>query len=88
MRFLPIKFIERIGALQASQYIEGVGYILSHTQKAIGYVQDYIWFMADHSIGGDDLIGGNKKKFEANNVKCRVIIQGGNIFNVSNLHYK
>lgn len=61
MKFPPIEFIERIGELQESQYIEGVGYNLSHTQKAIGYAQDSIWFMADYSIGGDDLIAGDKK---------------------------
>ena len=57
--FLPLEFIERIGELQESEYIEGVGQILSHTQKAASEAEDYNWLMADHPIGGDDFISGN-----------------------------
>ncbi len=87
LAILPVEFIERIGELQESEYIEGVGQILSHTQNSVKEAEEYIWLMADHPIGGDEFIMGNKK-FETSNVVWRVIIPGGNNFDVSNLHYE
>jgi predicted transcriptional regulator len=86
MALLPLEFIERLGELQESEYTEGVGKILSHTQQAVREAEEYIWLMADHPIGGEEFIGGNMK-LEASDVKWRIIIPGGNDFAPSSLHY-
>jgi predicted transcriptional regulator len=86
MTLLPLEFIERFGELQESEYVEGVGKILSYTQQTVREAEEYIWLMADHPIGGDEFIGGNMK-LETTNVKWRIIIPGDNNFNPSDLQY-
>ena len=86
MALLPIEFIERIGELQESEYVEGVGQILSYTQQTAKEAEEYIWLMEDHPIGGDEFIGG-KMKLETTDVKWRIIIPGDNNFDLSDLRY-
>ncbi len=83
---LPLEFIERFGELRESEYTVGIGKILSYIQQTVREAEEYIWLMADHPIGGEEFIGGNKK-LEATNVKWRVIIPGDNDFDSSNLRY-
>lgn len=86
MALLPLEFIERFGELQESEYVEGVGKILSYTQQTVREAEEYIWLMADHPIGGEEFIGGNTK-LETTDVKWRIIIPGDNNFDPSDLQY-
>ena len=71
---LPLKFIERLGELQESQYGEKVGAILVHLQQVVQDAEDYIWMMADHPLGGQEYVTKSGKLENTSSVTWRVII--------------
>jgi predicted transcriptional regulator len=71
---LPLEFIERLGELQEGRYGEKVGSILAHTQQVVQDAEEYIWLMADHTLGGQQYITGSGKLESTSSVTWRVII--------------
>jgi predicted transcriptional regulator len=72
--FLPLEFIERLGELQENEYGEKVGAILAHVQQVVQYAEEYIWLMADHTLGGQGYVTGSGKLESTSSVTWRVII--------------
>jgi predicted transcriptional regulator len=70
---LPSEFLERIGELQESGYGEKVGSVLAHTQQVVKDAGEYIWLMADHPLGGEELVI-KSGKLESSAVTWRIII--------------
>jgi len=71
---LPLEFIERLGELQEGQSADKVGSILEHTQHVVQDAEEYIWLMADHTLGGQEYVTGSGKLESTSSVKWRVII--------------
>jgi predicted transcriptional regulator len=71
---LPLEFIERLGELQEGEYGEKVGSILSHTQQVVQDAEEYIWLMADHSLGGQEYVAGSGKLESSSTVTWRIIV--------------
>jgi predicted transcriptional regulator len=72
---LPLQFIERLGELHRFEYDEKVGFVLAYTQRVIYDAEEYVWLMADHPLGGQEYVGGNK--LDISDVTWRVIIPAG-----------
>jgi predicted transcriptional regulator len=71
---LPLEFIERLGELQEGQYGDKVGSILAHAQQVVQDAEEYIWLMADHTLGGQGYVTGSGKLESSSTVTWRVII--------------
>jgi predicted transcriptional regulator len=83
--FLPPEFIERIGELQESKYVDRVGSILAHTQKVVKEAEEYIWLMADHPLGGKEYVA-DSGKLESSTVTWRIIIPADSSVDWTRLH--
>jgi predicted transcriptional regulator len=71
---LPLEFIERLGELQEGQYGDKVGSILTHLEQVVQDAEEYIWLMADHTLGGQGYVTGSGKLESTSSVTWRVII--------------
>lgn len=71
---LPLEFIERLGELQEGQYVDKVGSILTHIQQVVQDAEEYIWLMADHSLGGGEYVARSGKLESSSTVTWRVIV--------------
>ncbi len=75
---LPLEFIERLGELQENEYGEKVGAILAHVQQVVQDAEEYIWLMADHTLGGQGYVTRSGKLESTSSVTWRVIIPDDN----------
>jgi predicted transcriptional regulator len=81
---LPAEFIERIGELQQSRYVDKVGAVLAHTQRVVKDAEEYIWLMADHLLGNQNYVI-NSGKLESSSVTWKIIVPHGSRDDWANL---
>jgi predicted transcriptional regulator len=74
---LPLEFIERLGELQKSEYVDKVGTVLVHTQQVVQRAEEYIWLMADHPLGDQEYVTKSGKLESSSTVTWRIIIPAG-----------
>jgi predicted transcriptional regulator len=75
---LPLEFIERLGELQENEYGEKVGSILVHLQQVVQNAEEYIWLMADHTLGSGEYVSKSGRLESSSTVRWRVIVPVGN----------
>jgi hypothetical protein len=63
-----------LGELQEGEYAGRVGSILTHTQQVVQDAEEYIWLMADHSLGGEEYVARSGKLESSSTVTWRVIV--------------
>jgi predicted transcriptional regulator len=69
---LPPSFLERIGDLSESAYVEKLGGVLGHTQQVMNEAKEFVWLMADQILTILDI--NSQQRLLERRISTRVII--------------
>ncbi len=68
---LPPSFLERIGELSESAYVEKLGGVLDHLQNVMSEAKEFVWLMADQILTIDE---SSQQRLVERGISVKVII--------------